>query len=100
MFEHPVTVQDEAKDGLSRHRWIFVCEGTFLVLQRYLFEEREALGSPLKVTRFYERGGERGYGDWLWLKLEEVPWDDEVKGDALAELVRNVRVVRENDKPV
>lgn len=100
MLPRPVTVEDEAKDGLSRQRWVFVIERAYLILQRYYFEERPAPGAPYKVTRFYERGSERGYGDWMWLSVEEVPWDDDVKGDALAELVRHILVIREGDKPV
>lgn len=100
MLHHPVTVQREAPNCLSRHRWVFVFEGRQLVLHRYLYEKRSKKADPYKVARFYERGAEGGYGDWEWLTIGDVPWDLDLQGEALAELVKNIVVVREGGEPV
>lgn len=98
MLRHPITVEGEAKDGLSRHRWVFVIEGRCIVLHRYFYEQRGAPTERFKVIRFYEQGSEQSYGDWQWLTIEEVPWDEGIKGEALAELLRRFVVVREGEE--
>lgn len=97
MLHHPVTVERETKNGLSRRRWVFVFESKYLILHRYLYERRAKKDDPYKVKKFYERGVQEPYGDWEWLTIKDVPWDDELQGDALAELVRRIKVTREGD---
>ena len=93
MVQHPVTVVQEAEDGLSRQKWVFVLEGPHLVLDRYYVEVLEK--GTHKVTHFYDRGDpDGGYGTWKWLKVNEVPFDTELQAEALSELVSRITVVK------
>lgn len=94
--QRPIAVVQEGKNGLSRHRWVFLLQGVQLVLERYHYETRKRRSQAWKLVKFYDRHeAERGYGDWEWLDAEAVPWDEDLRHMALAELLGKVKVVRE-----
>jgi len=45
--------------------------------------------------KFYDRSKTNGeeYGDWTWLGEEDVPWDTDIQGQALAELFKKNDVI-------
>jgi len=93
MVQHPVTVVQEADDGLSRQKWVFVLEGPNLILDRYYVEVLKQ--GAYQVTHFYDRGDpEGGYGTWKWLTADEVPFDTELQAEALSEFVSRLNVVK------
>lgn len=69
------------------------------MLDRYHHERRYSTEQAFKTTKFYDRHRSPGenYGDWQWLKESEVPWDEDLKGQALAEILNRLRVVRQSD---
>jgi hypothetical protein len=94
LHQRPIAVVQEEKNGLIRHRWVFLLHGVQLVLERYHYETRKRKAQPWKLERFYDRHEtEQGYGDWQWLTVEEVPWDEDLRHMALAELLGKVEVV-------
>jgi hypothetical protein len=89
----PVTVVDEADSGLVRQRWVFTLIGDRLVLDRYHHERRYSQSQNYQTTKFFDRQWDgTEYGEWQWLTAGEVPWDDELKTQALAELVGRIEV--------
>jgi hypothetical protein len=97
MVQHPIFVVQEADDNLSRQKWVFVLEGSNLVLDRYYVEVLEE--GTWRVSHFYDRGDpEGGYGTWTWLTEDEVPFDTELKAEALSELVSRLLVMKESKK--
>jgi hypothetical protein len=100
MAFHPVTVVQETADKLGRFRWVFVLTGDYLLLERFYYEERAKVTEEYQVAQFYDRGDpDGGYGTWEWLKESDVPWNDNLKAEALAALVRPFTVVREGELP-
>lgn len=99
VLEKPVTVVELSDSGLVRQRWVFSLRGPWLVLDRYHHERRYSTEQPFKTTKFYDRHREPGekYGDWQWLSESDVPWDDELQSQAVAELMSRISVVRESD---
>lgn len=95
----PIVLVEESPSGLVRQRWIFTLLGNVLLLERYHYERRHTKKANFKVTKLYDRGREpdEDYGDWTWLNEEDVPWDEDLKGEALGELVRHVVVGRQSD---
>jgi hypothetical protein len=86
-------VVQEADDGLSKQKWVFVLEGSNLILDRYYVEVLSK--GVWKVTHFYDRGDpDGGYGTWKWLTVDEVPFDTELQAEALSELVSRITVVK------
>jgi len=93
-------VIQETGDKLCRFRWVFVLTGDCLVLDRFYYEERGWVLEDYHITKFYDRGDpEGGYGTWEWLKESDVPWNETLKAEALAELTKPITVVREGDMP-
>lgn len=91
----PITVVDEATSGLVRQRWIFTLVGERLVLDRYHHERRYAKSQEWQTTKFYDRDWDGvEYGDWQWLSADEVPWDEDLEGEAKAELVSHILVTK------
>lgn len=99
VLEKPVTVPELSDSGLIRQRWIFTLQGAWLLLDRYYYERRYATTQAFKVTKFYDRLREPSeeYGDWQWLKESEVPWDEDLQSQAVAELLSRVQAVRQSD---
>jgi hypothetical protein len=88
----------ETADKLCRLRWVFVLVGDYLMLDRFYYEERAWALDEYHVTKFYDRSDpEGGYGTWEWLRESDVPWNESLKGEALAELVKPFTVVRAGD---
>lgn len=100
-FGKPITVIELSDSGLIRERWVFSLHGQRLVLDRYHYERRYATTQPFKTTKFYDRTREPGeeYGDWVWLDEDGVPWDEELRSQAVGELMSRVQVVRQSDLP-
>lgn len=91
----PITVVEESDSGYIRQRWIFSFQGDLLVLDRYSYERRFSAGGQFQVQRFYDRGWDgEPYGSWTWLTADEVPWDDDLKAAALAEVAKRIRVTK------
>lgn len=92
----PVVVTEEAPSELTREKWVFSYLDGHLVLERYHYERRRAKSHPYKTMKLYDRGKTNGeeYGDWAWLKEDDVPWDSDVQGQALAELSKQIKVGR------
>jgi hypothetical protein len=98
MFEGPYQVIQEAPNRLSRHRWIFVIEQNHLVLDRYHYEKRRKKADPYKLAKFYDASGNGDdYGNWEWVDENDVPWDEDLQGEALGEVVKTLLVVRRSD---
>lgn len=99
VLEKPVTVVELSDSGLIRQRWVFSLRGPWLVLDRYHYERRFSTEQAFRTTKFYDRlrDLDEEYGDWQWLKESEVPWDDELQSQALAELMGRVRVARQSE---
>ena len=85
--------------GLVRQRWVFSLQGSTLILDRYHHERRYSTEQAFKTTKFYDkaRRPDEHYGDWQWLKESEVPWDEDLRNLAVAELMSRIRVVRQSD---
>lgn len=98
-LSRPVELIDEAPSRLTRHRWVFSLLGNRLQLIRYHYERRRSSRGQFKTTKLYDcdRDPEEDYGDWAWLAEEDVPWDDELKGEALAKLAEFITVCRKSD---
>jgi hypothetical protein len=89
----PVTVVEESESGFIRQRWVFSFHGDTLRLDRYSYERRYSASGQFQVTKFYDRGHDgEDYGTWTWLTAEEVPWDDDLKAAAIAEVVKRLRI--------
>jgi len=95
----PIAVTELSESGLIRERWIFSVQGQLLILDRYHYERRWSVGQEFKVVKFYDRNRVAGedYGDWQWLTEAEVPWDDDLQGQAISELMARFQVVRQSD---
>lgn len=95
----PVVLVEASPGGLVRQRWVFTLRGDRLLLERYHYERRRSKAADFKTLKLYDRGRDpnEDYGDWVWLDEEDVPWDGDIKGEALAELVRHVEVGRQSD---
>jgi hypothetical protein len=75
---------------------VFSLVGTQLVLDRYHHERRYSKSGEFRTNKFYDRDHDgEDYGDWQWLTAAEVPWDDDLKGLAMAELMARVTVKKE-----
>jgi len=95
MFQGPYQVTHESGNKLSRHRWIFVIQQNYLVLDRYHYERRRKKKDDYKLTKFYDASGNgEGYGDWTWISEDKVPWTEDLRGEALGEVVKQVLVVK------
>jgi hypothetical protein len=96
---NPITVIELSNSGLIRERWVFSLHGQYLLLDRYYYERRYATTQEFRATKFYDRHRNPGeeYGDWQWLDESEVPWDEELQSQAVAELINRVQVVRHSD---
>lgn len=91
----PIVVVDEAPSGLIRERWVFSLVGTELVLDRYHHERRYSKSGEFKTTKFFDRGHDgEDYGDWQWMSADEVPWDGDLEGLAMAELMARITVMK------
>jgi hypothetical protein len=94
----PVMVVQETADKRCRFRWVFALTGNYLVLDRFYYEEREKTEVEYSILKFYDRGDpDGGYGTWEWLKEDEVPWDNNLKSEALEALTKPILVVREGE---
>lgn len=95
----PVVLVEVSPGGLVRQRWVFILRGDRLLLERYHYERRRSKTADFKTAKLYDRDREPGedYGDWIWLDEEDVPWDDDTKGEALGELVKHIEVGRQSD---
>ena len=95
----PIVVVEESPSGLIRQRWVFRLQGCQMLLDRYHYERRHALSQDFKTTKFYDRERLDGedYGSWTWLDESEVPWDDDLKTEALAQLAQQLVVGRQSD---
>ena len=46
------------------------------------------------AVKFYDSSGNgQGYGDWVWLPEDKVPWSEDLRGEALGEIVKSLAVV-------
>ena len=98
MSRGPFQVVRESPNRLSRHRWVFSLEGNLLFLDRYHYEKRRRKSDGFKLAKFYDsEGDEGGYGEWEWLSESEVPWDEDIRGEALASVVNQIHVLRRSD---
>jgi hypothetical protein len=98
-LERPVTVIELSDSGLIRNRWVFSLQQSWLILDRYYYERRYATTQEFRVMKFYDRlrDPSENYGDWQWLEENDVPWDEDLQGLALTELLSRIQVVRQSD---
>lgn len=91
----PIVVVEEAPSGLIRQRWVFSLVGTKLVLDRYHHERRFSKSGQFHTTKFYDRTHDgEDYGDWQWITVDDVPWDEDLDGLARAELMSRISVIK------
>jgi hypothetical protein len=94
-LSEPIVVVREAPSGLVRERWVFTLVGTTLILDRYHHERRYSKVDDFKTTKFYDQDHDgEDYGDWTWLGIDDVPWDD-VETLAMTELMARFKVTKE-----
>jgi hypothetical protein len=91
----PIVVVLETEDGLYQEKWIFNWSGYDIVLQRYQHARREA--DSWVVTRMFDGEDTGTYGNWAWLREDQVPWDDDLKAEAALAVVAKLRVGRPSD---
>lgn len=95
-MRQPVIVIHETDDGLYREKWIFDWhQGSNLMLRRYLQERHEL--ETWRILFFYDREENTSAGPWQTLKESDVPWDDELKAEAVTALVATLKVGRAVD---
>lgn len=93
MLTHPTIVTRLSKNHQVRQRWVFVLHGCDLILERYFYEIRGSKGEDYRTTRLYDAQSEP-YGSWQWVPVNEVPWDEDLEEEVVAEFVRPLRVLR------
>lgn len=92
----PVIVIHESEDNLYRERWVFDWyHGHGLMLCRY-HKERQELGR-WRLLEFYDRENDDGSGPWVSLRERDVPWDEDLKAEAIQALASSLKVGRPLD---
>jgi len=91
----PIMIVHEGQNRLTRHRWVFELESSRLVLVRYHYEIRRKIESPWGLRKFYEANPTGAYGDWEWLKIDDVPWPSELEQEAKEKILEGLVVLRQ-----
>lgn len=77
-------------DDLHKEEWTFYFDTNSMVLylDKYIMWERPTKRSGWKIFQSYNRLPDRNAG----MKIEEVPFDEDVRLKALANFIRSVEV--------
>lgn len=91
----PIMVIHLLNDGYIR-RWVFEAKGREIILQRFHLEREEGKGH--RLVEFYDADDDGGYGDWKWLTEDEVPWDDELKGEVAYAVIAKLKILKPSER--
>lgn len=88
-MDESIVIVQETEDGLYQEKWVFNWSGRTVTLQRYQKARRG--GNAWKVVQMFDHLGDGGYGNWTWLKENQVPWDDDIRAEVALAIVSRFR---------